>query len=305
MIHELRADAAARDLRLDVWLEQQLEGCSRSLVARQIKAGRCTMSAGKVKASWRLRGDEQITIEVPDIEDSAVLPEDMALDILHEDEDLLVLNKSPGTVVHPAVGHQHGTLLNGLLGYAAGAWPPLLVHRLDADTSGLLLVAKKQSAQAMLQQAFKERQIRKIYLACCHGSPRADYFEAHGWIGRHPKDFRKRAVFPAEHPKAKVARSDFRVRQRHEHHCVLEVRIHSGRTHQIRVHLQDTGHPVLADGVYGRSDHFGNVRRQALHAWQLRFPHPSGTDMQLTCPIPDDLAGLLHLPLEPLDAAHG
>ena len=314
MIHELQAQLADKDTRLDVWLEQQLAGCSRSLVAKQIKAGRCQINPGKAKPAWRLRGDETIIIEVPEIEALDIVAEEISLDILFEDDDFLLINKAAGMVVHPAIGHPRGTLLNALLFYAAEQWQPLLVHRLDADTSGLLLVAKHKQAHEALQQQFKDRSVIKKYLALAHGLPKADFFESRAWIGRHPKEFRKRYAFKEEHPKAKHAHSDFRVRERHQDYVVLEVRIYTGRTHQIRVHLQDLGHPILADAVYGRQGHWPLnddtsahvLRRQALHAWFLRFQHPlSDETMQFVCPIPADLRVWLKNDLETLDAAHG
>ena len=315
MIHELQASAVHIGLRLDVWLEQSLEGCSRSLVTKQIKAGRCQIEPGKAKASWKLRGNEKVTIEVPEMEKLDIVAESIDLDVLYEDDVLVVVNKAPGMVVHPAVGHTRGTLLNALMGYAADAWQPLLVHRLDADTSGLILVAKNQQTHAYFQEQFKERKVYKKYLALCHGQAKADYFEHHGWIGRHPKDFRKRFVYPEGYEHAKQARSDFWVRERHPDYCVLEVRIHTGRTHQIRVHLQDKGHPLLADATYGRSNCWplnstddqsaGVLRRHGLHAWQLRIQHPSGELLELSCPIPADLAHWLQTDLKPLDGLHG
>ncbi len=312
MLHELQVSDADKGLRLDVWLEQQLPGCSRSLVAKQIKAGRCELSSGKVKPAWKLRGNEKISIEVPEIESLDVVAEDLPIEIIHEDDDLLIVNKAAGMVVHPAIGHTRGTLLNGLMGYAKDAWQPLLVHRLDVDTTGLIIVAKNPQAHQFLQEGFKNREVKKIYLALCHGLPKADYFEHHGWIGHHPKDFRKRFVFKDENPKAKSARSDFWVRERHDHYSVLEVHIHTGRTHQIRVHLQDLGHSILADHVYGRSGQWpltgeGDIvlTRQALHAWHLSFQHPNGEEMHFSCPIPADLSRLLQNDLSPLDAANG
>lgn len=313
MIHELHSKLEDKDTRLDVWLEQKLDGCSRSLVAKQIKAGRCRIEPGKAKPAWRLRGNETVVIEVPEIEPIDILAEDISLEIIYEDADLLVINKPAGMVVHPAIGHPRGTLLNALLHYAQEVWQPCLVHRLDADTSGLIVVAKHKQAHEALQQQFKDRTVIKKYLALAHGLPKADFFESRAWIGRHPKDFRKRYAYDAEHPKAKHAHSDFRVRERHQDYATLEVRIYTGRTHQIRVHLQHLGHPILADGVYGRQaywplnqDSEHTLHRQALHAWSLRLQHPqTNKDLQFTCPIPSDLRVWLKSDLETLDAAHG
>lgn len=312
MIHELKVDDAAKDLRLDVWLEQQLPGCSRSLVAKQIKSGHCTMSSGKLKPSWRLRGDEQITIEVPEMELPDISPEDIPIDILYEDNDLLVVNKTAGMVVHPAIGHPRGTLLNALLFYAKEEWQPRLIHRLDADTSGIILIAKNAGMHEAMQDLFKQRSINKRYLAICHGSPKADYLECYAWIGRHPKDFRKRFAYPAEHPRAKEAHSDFRVRERHQDYVVIEAKIYTGRTHQIRVHLKELGHPILADGVYGRQAYWPlqedaqpRIERQALHAWFISFDDPRDQKRrQFKAKIPSDLQVWLQNEIEPLDPEH-
>ncbi len=308
MLHELEVEADAAGTRLDVWLESRLEGCSRSLVARSIKAGRCRVDPGHTKPGYRLRGGERITLEVAEVPALDVVPEPMDLRILHEDEAVLVLDKPPGVVVHPAIGHIRGTLLGGLLAYAqaAGDWAPLLIHRLDADTSGVMAVAKTPAAQAACQDAFRERRVGKRYLALVHGQPQADYFAHRGWLARSRRDFRKRQVCPDDTPGGRAAHSEFHVRARSRGFSVLEVRIHTGRTHQIRVHLADLGHPCLADALYGREaqwglpDAAGALTRQGLHAWRLDLPHPDGSVLRVMAPPPADLARFLPPGLEPL-----
>lgn len=302
MLHELSVPMDAAGVRLDVWLEQQLDGCSRSLVARCIAAGRCAVAPGKAKAGFRLRGGEAVAIEVPEVEPLDLVAEDIPLLVLYEDAELVVLNKVPGMVVHPAVGHRRGTLVNALLGRygrelsGGEPWRPGLIHRLDADTSGVIAVARTASALAYYQQAFQERRVRKRYLALLAGAPRTDHLCCDGALGRHPKDFRKRAVLAAGHAGAKPASTTFVLRHRADGYVVAEARPYTGRTHQIRVHAAYLGHPILADAVYGRSSRWPlnpgggpAITRQALHAWELVLPRPQGGELRLQAPIPTDL----------------
>ena len=345
MIHQCQVHEDARGMRLDIWLEQRLEGCTRSLVNRCIKAGRCQVgrpqaaasavmadsdapamvAVTKLKAGYALRGDEVVSIEVPEAEPLSIEPEAMDLDIVYEDDGLLIINKAPRVVVHPAIGHRHGTLINGVLHYLGLADPcshdrlrPALIHRLDADTSGVIAVAKTEAALHHYQAAFAARTVRKRYLALVHGAPKADFFEHDGALGRHPKDFRKRAVWnqtPHAHDvnnkiaknsakNVKEAFTSFVVRQRHHGYSVIEARPKTGRTHQIRVHLADKHHPILADATYGRGKQWPlpqqghnisphRISRQALHAWQLALPFPESDEMKIfNAPIPADLLPL-------------
>ena len=269
------------------------------------KNGLCTIEgikAHKVKPSLKLKGGESIAIEVEELPDLEAVPEDIPLEILHEDDDLVVVNKAAGMVVHPAIGHPRGTLINALLGryHLHGGEPsrPGLIHRLDADTTGIIAVARNQAALAFYQDRFRERSVKKTYLALIHGSPMSDFLEHAGHLGRHPKDFRKRAVLAEDHSGAKSAYTHFVVRGRYEGYSIIEAHPKTGRTHQIRVHAADLGHPILADAVYGRSDRFPvngtpRIRRQALHAWKLALPQPDGSTLTLSAPIPQDILGLI------------
>lgn len=317
MLHELIVPSDAAGKRLDVWLESALDGCTRSLITRLIKDGRCAVEPGTVKAGYFLRGGERVTLEVPEIEPMEAVAEDLPLIVLHEDEHIIVVDKAPGMVVHPAIGHPRGTLVNALLGrYGAmpvgadgtpSAWRPGIVHRLDEHTSGVMLVARTTAALTFLQDAFKARQVEKRYLALVAGRPRADFFANDSWLGRHPRDFRRRAVFPAEAEGAKEAYTSFVVHERYDGYSVVEARPKTGRTHQIRVHLAAVGHAVLADGVYGRYSQWPisatpeqpALRRQGLHAWMLDFPHPAGGRMQMMAPVPADLAPWMPKKLTP------
>ncbi|HYE04426.1 MAG TPA: RluA family pseudouridine synthase [Planctomycetota bacterium] len=314
MLHTLTVPSDAAGIRLDVWLERSLDGCSRSLVKRLIDDGRCAVQPGLAKPGYPLRGGEQVTLEVPDIEPMSVEPEDLPLTVLFEDDELIVVDKAPGMVVHPAIGHARGTLVNALLGRYGrtlpdgAAWRPGLIHRLDQDTSGVICVARTPAALTAYQTMFKERLVQKRYLALVHGAPRADFLEHAGAIGRHPQDFRKRIVLPDGAPDAKAAYTSVVVRHRASGYSVVEARPKTGRTHQVRVHLAALGHPVLADGVYGRSDRWpvgaddaapGVLRRHALHAWALRLPRPDGRDLELEAPVPADLAALVPRGIRP------
>jgi 23S rRNA pseudouridine1911/1915/1917 synthase len=192
VLHDRIVPAEAAGTRLDVWLETQLDGCSRSLVSRLIKQGLCAVVAGRgaavrIKAGYAIRGGDRIALEVPEIESSDLEAEELPLTILHEDAQIIVVDKAAGMVVHPAVGHRRGTLVNALLGrygLAPGGdpWRPGIVHRLDEHTSGVIVVARTPQALAFLQAAFRERRVHKRYLAVIHGSPRADYLEHVGWL---------------------------------------------------------------------------------------------------------------------------
>ena len=306
MLHELTVPRESAGTRLDVWLAAALDGCSRSLVSRLIKDGLCTVNPGNARAGRLLTGGEQVALEVPEVEPMEAVAEAIPLAVLHEDEHLVAIDKPPGMVVHPAIGHLRGTLVNAVLGRWPDAreqggepWRPGVVHRLDAETSGVIVIARTAAALAFLQAAWAERRVHKRYLALVAGTPRADWFACDGWIGRHPRDIRKRAVRPEFEKDAKEARTSFVVLHRATGYTAVECRPVTGRTHQIRVHLAHLGHAVLADPLYGRSrtwplhpeppDAPGVLRRHALHAWTLKIPHPAGGELSLTAPIPADL----------------
>jgi 23S rRNA pseudouridine1911/1915/1917 synthase len=308
VIHELTVPRDSAGQRLDIWLASALPGCTRSMVQRLIKEGLCTVHPGAARPGRPLTGGEQVSLEVPDAEPMEAVPEDIPLSLLHEDEHLVVIDKPAGMVVHPAIGHLRGTLVNAVLGRwpdardpGGEAWRPGIVHRLDAETSGVIVVARTAAALAFLQTAWAERRVQKRYLALAAGSPRADYLSCDSPIGRHPKDFRRRAVRPLGEGDAKEARTTFVVRHRGSGWSAIECRPVTGRTHQIRVHLAHLGHAVLADPLYGRSRTWPlhadegqpALRRHALHAWTLKIPHPAGGEMSFEAPIPADMAQLL------------
>jgi len=282
---------------------------SRARVQRLIADGRVLVDGRPAKAAARLRGNERIVVEVPDPEPSGVVPQDLPLAVLHEDRDLLVLDKRAGMVVHPARGTPHSTVVNALLhrlgGEAAGGGRLGLVHRLDKETSGCLVVARTEAALADLQAQFQARTVEKVYLALVHGRL-PDDGRLDTPYGRHPRD-RKRFT---SREGSRRALTEWRVRERFGDRATLaEVTLHTGRTHQIRVHLSEAGHPVLGDAAYGgarREARLGAddpvrlaaaaVGRQALHAWKLAFRHPRGGRLRrFEAPVPPDMAAALEI----------
>ncbi len=295
-----RVPREARGERLDQHLAAVFADLTRARIKGLIDSGLARVDGQATKASKRLRGGENVELTVPPPAPAKPLAQDLPLAILYEDSDLVVVDKAAGMVVHPAAGHWEGTLINALLhrvqGLAGvgGELRPGLVHRLDKNTSGCLVIAKNEQALAALQSAFKLRRVNKIYLAIVHGQPplRATLETS---FGRHPRD-RKR--FTGRIAQGKRAVTRFEVLERFKGAALLQVSLETGRTHQIRVHLAESGHPLLGDVLYGSAGH-GTQRaqmaqrelgRQALHAWKLQFSHPrTAAPMALEAPIPADL----------------
>ena len=302
--HRITVGPALRGERLDRAIASSLPELSRSRVQALVEAGRVQVDGKPGRASLRLRGGETLSVTVPPPEPAIPEAEDLPLSVLHEDRDLLVLDKPAGLVVHPAAGHARGTLVNALLHHVSGlsgvggVLRPGIVHRLDKETSGCLVVAKNDTALQALQRAFQHRTVEKTYLALVHGQPpatgRLDTLHS-----RHPRD-RKR--FTGRTKTGKPAVTTWRLRSRLHGAALLEVGLETGRTHQIRVHLSEMGHPLLGDALYGGTRK-GDARvkavqarlgRQALHAWKLAFPHPrTGRVVRCEAPIPTDLRAAL------------
>lgn len=274
-------------VRVDAYLAATLPQYTRSRLAKAIQAGEVTVSGKSVRPSHRL-GTGDVVI-CPDLADTAppetLLPERLPLDILYEDDDLLVVDKPAGMSTHPGAGISSGTLVHALLGHGVQlsqtgeAFRPGIVHRLDKDTSGLLLIAKRDAIHAKLQRMIQSRQVDRHYLCIVRGNPKEDAFTISGWIGRHPKDRKKMAAFRPETPGARDARTDLRVVERFPGYALLEAKLHTGRTHQVRVHLASIGFPIFNDAVYG-SKSAGDkslpqsLVGQALRAYRLDFEHP-------------------------------
>jgi 23S rRNA pseudouridine1911/1915/1917 synthase len=271
-------------------------GLSRTHVQRLISEGRLTMSGTRLKANASLEPGSTLVLDVPEPRPADVEPEALPLDVLYEDEDVLVVDKPAGLVTHPGPGHDTGTLVNALLartgpdgyGAIAGVTRPGIVHRLDRDTSGLLIIARNDRAQAALMVQLKARRVKKRYLALVGGSVAAAIGRIEAPIGRDPRHRTRMAVVPDGRP----AITGYRVRERFAGWTLLEVDLVTGRTHQIRVHLASIGHAVAGDRVYaGGKVARGpeGLTRLFLHSWQLEFTSPAQGLVRVTAPLPPEL----------------
>ncbi len=284
--------------RLDVFLARLDETLSRSYIQKLIADGCVTVGNGKAKASYRLTAGEAVTVDVPEPEATDVAPEDIPLDILYEDEDVIVVNKVRGMVVHPAAGVYHGTLVNALLAHCKdlsgvnGALRPGIVHRLDKDTSGVMIAAKNDTAHHSLAEQIQTKTASRVYWAIVTGNITEAEGVIHGAIGRSPKDRQKMAVVREN---GKDATTKFRVLERFGAYTLVECRLLTGRTHQIRVHMAYIGHPVAGDPKYGAKKCPFAIDGQALHSKTLTFTHPrTGEQMTFEAPLPEDMQAILH-----------
>lgn len=285
--------------RLDQYLAIQLPHLSRSRLQALIKDGHILLDGKPCKPSEKLRPGKGISVHEPDATPlTGTTAEEIPLEILFEDDDLLVINKSAGMVVHPAAGNPTGTLVNALLHHCTalsgigGEQRPGIVHRLDKETSGCLVVAKNDLAHQGLSKQFASRDVLKVYLALAagHFAKKSGVIEAS--IGRHPVHRKKMTVVEAG--KGRPSTTDYRVLRELPGASLVECTLHTGRTHQIRVHLKHLGHALLGDAVYGRR---ANYERQMLHAWKLGFTHPrTGEWMEFQSPIPQDFVDAQAVP---------
>jgi 23S rRNA pseudouridine1911/1915/1917 synthase len=286
-------------LRLDCFLAQKLPQYSRAYLQKLIDEGRVVLNGGKklLKPSWKTKAGCSVSLDVPDPEASGLLPENIRLDVVYEDEWLLVINKPQGMVVHPAAGHRSGTMVNALLQHCAGQLSDLngvvrpgIVHRIDKDTSGLILVVKNNQIHAAIADQIRRHAVRRTYVAVAHGRIISDQGTIDAPIGRDPKNRQRMAVVKDGKPSV----THFRVLRRFQSATYIEATLKTGRTHQIRVHLNYIGHPIIGDPVYssGRPDY--NLKGQALHARALAFIHPATNRLlELECPLPVYFADLL------------
>lgn len=293
----LTADEKGR--RLDVLLAERLENVSRATVQRWLDAGRVEVAGKPAKANYKCKGGEQVTIIVPPPELLEVLPEAIPLDVLYEDGDMIVINKARGMVVHPAAGNASGTLVNALLAHCGdlsginGVIRPGIVHRLDKDTTGVMVAAKNDAAHLSLAEQIGSRSASRCYLALVHGSIPEEKGIIKAPIGRHPTDRKKMAVV---FENSKAAQTTFQVKARFGNaYTLIECRLQTGRTHQIRVHLDYIGHPVVCDPLYGpRGKAPFPVAGQLLHSTRLTLTHPqSGETMEFAAPLPADMEQVL------------
>jgi 23S rRNA pseudouridine1911/1915/1917 synthase len=287
--------------RLDVWLSEQIAALSRSRLQSLIRSGHVLVNGQPRKPHYELREGDAVEVTVPPPEPVELVAQEIPLHVLFEDDDVVVINKPAGLVVHPAAGHASGTLVNALLAHCGGSLAgiggelrPGIVHRLDKDTTGVLVVAKNDAAMSGLAAQFKGREVRKQYLALVWGRPEPESGTIKTLVGRSPHDRKKMSAKPL---RGRPAVTHYETMETFAEVSVLRLRIETGRTHQIRVHAAHIGHPVVGDRQYGRAR--GKVLpvepgRQMLHAERLAFTHPrTGLPLEFAAPLPEDFALLL------------
>lgn len=291
----------ASRLRLDRFLAEQLRAYSRSRLQQLIRAGFVRRNGETARPRDLVRAGDVVDLREPPLEKIDNRPEAIPLEILFEDDDLLVVNKAPGLVVHPGAGHAQHTLVNALLHHCpslsgiGGKERPGIVHRLDKETSGCLVVAKNDETHRGLSAQFAERSVEKIYLALVTGKLRKGAGVIEASIGRHPVDRQRMSV---KSSRGRAAKTEYRVLRSGEKASLVECKLHSGRTHQIRVHLHHVGHPVVGDKIYAPK-FARNFSRQMLHAWKLGFLHPrTGEWKSFEAPMPSDFTAAMKTLLE-------
>lgn len=293
--------------RLDLLIASRISDCSRSVATTLIRNGMIRVQGVAKKPGYRVKPGDKICGAIPPPEPVLFKPEPIPIHILYEDDDIIVVDKQPGLVVHPAPGHYSGTLVNGLLYHCpglegiGGKLRPGIVHRLDKDTSGVLVAAKNGAAHQNLSKQFKSRKITKKYLALVYGKMDTDSGTVSLPIGRHPVDRKKMST---NSRKSRIAETSWQIRERFELASLIEVNLKTGRTHQIRVHCAAIRHPVIGDPVYGgrksgkmvtgEKYDFKSVPRQMLHAWRLVFIHPmTKRIVSFEAPIPSDMQDMI------------
>ena len=293
----LTAGPEAAGERLDSFLTARLPGLTRSAAARLIETGQVLVDGKPARKSARLAGGETVEVTLPDPEPADALPQDIPLDVVYEDDDVIVVNKPSGLVVHPAPGHPDGTLVNALLHHCGGSLSgvggelrPGIVHRIDRDTSGLIIAAKNDAAHQALAAQLADHTLARTYEAVAAGSFREDAGTVDAPIGRCPSDRKKMAVVP----NGKRAVTHWEVLERFPGYTYVRCRLETGRTHQIRVHMAHLGHPIYGDTVYGGKKPVPGLTGQCLHAVGLRFVHPrTGETVELSCPLSGEFQALL------------
>jgi 23S rRNA pseudouridine1911/1915/1917 synthase len=304
----LTVTAEEAGARLDAYLASVTE-LTRSAAARLMEEEQVTLNGKRANKKDKVKAGDVIIVLLPEPEPDEAIPQDIPLDIVYEDEDILVVNKPCGMVVHPAAGNPDGTLVNAILYHCGdslsgigGVIRPGIVHRIDKDTSGLLVVAKNDAAHLALSEQLKVHRVRRVYHAIAIGNLREDMGTVDAPIGRHPTDRKKMAVLRGADAHARDAVTHYRVLERFAGMCHVECRLETGRTHQIRVHMASLGHPLLGDPVYGGANHKfcenhpALIHGQCLHAAELSLIHPrSGEEMHFTCPLPEDMERILEL----------
>lgn len=308
MIHTFTVTPSEAKTRLDIFLLQRLPDLTRSRIKNLIEDGLVSLNDMPAKAGVKVKGGDEISITIPEPQPVKAEPEKIPLDIIYEDKDIIVINKPPGLAVHPGAGRAKGTLVNALLYHCrdlsgiGGELRPGIVHRIDKDTSGVLVVAKNDKSHQFLAKQFKEHSIKRRYLAIVSGYVKKDEGTVDLPIGRHISERKKMSVRTR---KGRRAVTHYRVLKRFPFHTLLEVILETGRTHQIRVHLSAIHHPVIGDPVYGKGNIpsglsqkaialIKNLKRQALHAETLGIIHPETKEyLEFTVPLPSDMEAVI------------
>ena len=300
MKQELFPEIADSGLRIDKYLSSVNEQLSRSYIQKLLKSGLVLVDGKPVKASYQVDEGDVISLDIPEAVEPEIEPEDMDLDILYEDQDVILVNKPKGMVVHPAAGHYSHTLVNGLMYHCKdqlsginGVMRPGIVHRIDMDTTGVIIACKNDMAHNSIAAQLKEHSITRRYQAIVHGVLKDDAGTVEGPIGRHPTDRKKMSI---NYNNGKSAVTHYKVLKRFRQYTHVECRLETGRTHQIRVHMASIEHPLLGDLVYGPGKcPIPGLQGQTLHAGVLGFIHPrTGEYMEFTAPLPKYFAKLLN-----------
>ena len=293
----LRASEESKNQRLDAFLASSLDGLTRSQATRLIESGEVAVNGRAVSKSYKLAGGEDIAVTLPEPEPVEAVPQDIPLDVVYEDADVIVVNKPSGMVVHPAPGHPDGTLVNALLYHCAGtlsgiggALRPGIVHRIDRDTSGLIIAAKNDAAHQYLSAQLADHTLARTYECIVVGKLREDRGTVDAPIARHPTGRKRMAVVAG----GREAVTHWEVIARYPGYTHVRCRLETGRTHQIRVHMAYIGHPILGDTVYGAKKEVPGLTGQCLHAVGLRFLHPRTHEVvELFCPLPEEFTRML------------
>lgn len=286
--------------RLDKYLSLIYPDFSRSFFQKLIKDEHICINDVVQKANYRMKAEDMVSVTIPDAVETTIVPEDIPLDILYEDEDVLIVNKPKGMVVHPSAGHFSGTLVNGIMFHCKeslsginGEIRPGIVHRIDMDTTGSLIVCKNDESHVNIAQQIKEHSVNRIYQGIVCGNVKEDSGTIEGAIGRHPADRKKMAI---NQRNGKPAITHYKVLERFGNYTYMEFKLETGRTHQIRVHMASIGHPLLGDEVYssGKSP-FKHLQGQTLHAKTIGFVHPKTNEyMEFSAPLPEYFEKLLN-----------
>ena len=285
-------------LRIDKFLTESCPDYTRSFLQKLLKSELVEVNGKPVKSSYKTAAGDTVTFEVPEAVEAEITAQEMPLDILYEDEDVILINKPKGMVVHPAAGHYEGTLVNGLMHHCReqlsginGVMRPGIVHRIDMDTTGVLIVCKNDLAHNSIAEQLKVHSITRKYYAVVFGSLKDDEGTIHAPIGRHPNDRKKMSI---NSKNGKDAVTHYKVLERFHGYTLVECRLEPGRTHQIRVHMASIGHPLLGDQVYGPAKQPFRLQGQTLHAGVLGFLHPrTGEYMEFSAPLPKYFEELL------------